>query len=140
MKEEKEEQKTTSLSVVKKDVVKSDKKSMFSDVQEEMFGTLVEGLIPKIKPFIKPAVEKFREFLGDNEKIIVIRQLKGGSPTVFVLDNHIGDYHIENSAEEKKNIFTASGTPSPVKDIYDVNLFIEKLLTGELMKELKDKK
>lgn len=115
------------------------KENIFTEIQEEMFASTIEALLPKIKPFIKPAVGKFEEFLGDNEKTIIIRKLKGGSPTVFIFDNKIGNYKIEVDPSNSVSIFTASQEPSPVIDIYDVNLFIEMLISGQLMKNMKDK-
>ena len=50
------------------------KDNFLSDIQGEIFASTIEGLIPKIKPFIAPAIEKFKEFLGDNDKTIVIRR------------------------------------------------------------------
>ena len=116
---------------------KEKKAGFLDDIQGELFASTIESLLPKIKPFIAPAVEKFKEFLGDNEKTIVIRRNKGGSPTVIVFDNSAFDeegtgYSILNSKTEKH----FKSNPDAVKDVYNVDDFINKLLTGDLMKEM----
>lgn len=119
-------------------------KTMFSEIQEEMFGTAIEAMMPKIMPFIKPAMEKFSQFLGDNEKTIIIRRLKNGNPSVFIFDNTKGSYAISNDSATAENKFSGSAgvgaENSPINQVYDISMFVNKLLTGELLQYFKDKK
>lgn len=114
-------------------------KSIMTELQEEMLGSFVEGALPKIKGFIAPAMKKFQEYLGKNEKRIMIQQLPNGTPMVFILDNTKGKYEIIHDAEKGTDSFTGSKDPSPILAVYDVMDFMQKLMTGDLMKEISNK-
>lgn len=70
--------------------------SFMDTAKEAALMSLVEGILPKIKPFIDPAVKKLEEYFGDDEKIFLIRRTKGKAAQVIVLDNTKGSYLISN--------------------------------------------
>lgn len=107
------------------------KESLFDKVKEDAFMSMVEGALPKIQPFIEPAMAKFSEWFGDDNKLVLIKKNVGQSPKVIILDNKNGEYEIK-CGEEKK--FTA--TPESVIGVYDIADFVGKMISGEFTKQI----
>lgn len=117
------------------------KNVLLEGVKDEVASTLIETVLPKIKPFIKPAVDKIQEFLGDNENFVIIRRLNNKvSAQVIVFDNS-KKYEISNGVEsfdkdgnkinaDKKKIFKAIDNDAVV-NVFNVEEFINALLKGE---------
>lgn len=105
---------------------------MFAEIQNEMMASLIEGILPKIKPLIKPALDGLAKYLGNNEKIILIRQNSVGSSTkVIVLNNtKFPGYSIINEEGQQ----TVSVDQACIEGVYDSNEFIEMLFSGKLSK------
>jgi len=104
----------------------SKKPSLFSKIEEDMIAATLEGIMPKIAPLIEPAVKKISEFLGENEKFIILRKMPGKSPTVIVLDNTAGNYEI--SKLDDSQIFSADN--SAINGVHEVDTFIKALISG----------
>ncbi len=105
-------------------------KKKYNDVKEsisEGFAKqiFIDGLLKSIKPLIPKATESFNEFLGDDEKIIMIRKIKGSNtPTIFVTT--VENLKIEIYDKAKMNNFS-------------VGEGIEKVMSGKLFEELEEK-
>lgn len=101
---------------------------LFDKIQSDAMMSFVENLIPKVQPFIDPAVEKLMEYFGDDEKIFILRKL-GNKIKVFILDNKKGEYSLASGAGKH---FKAD--EESIIAVIDVNDFIQKLLMGEFTK------
>jgi len=99
------------------------KTPILAAMQAEMMMTVVDSVLPSLKPFIEPGINKLNEFLGDDEKLLVVRRLNGVS-ILFVIDKSKGAFEITN---ETMNIDEdACIVSSPL------NVGIESLLKGKL--------
>jgi len=107
------------------------KSSLFDKVKEDMLMDVVEQALPKIQPFLVPAMEKMNEWFGEDEKLIVIRKSKGQSTKVIIFDNKNGNYKIEKSSD--KNTFEAYSKESII-GVYDISEFVTKMISGDLTK------
>lgn len=96
-------QNSTELVIVEQEVKEM---SFMDSAREAALMSLVEGILPKIKPFIDPAVKKLEEYFGDDSKMFLIRRTKGKAAQVIVLDNTKGSYLISNE------IFDSSLNPA----------------------------
>lgn len=103
---------------------------IFDKVKEDMLMEVVESALPKIKPFLAPAMEKMNEWFGEDEKLVVIRKSKGQTAKVIIFDNTKGDYEINKG----KNIFTAD--KETIIGVHDIEDFMAKLISGDLTKML----
>lgn len=89
----------------------------------------VSSVLPKLEPAIKKASAALSEYLGDNEKTIVLRQLKKGSdPMVIVFDN--SKEFLISGGENKK--FEAD--KNSVEQIFNVTEFISRIFQGDFLK------
>jgi len=104
--------------------------NLFDKVKEDALMSLVETALPKIQPFLKPAVEKMNEWFGQDDKLIIIKKNKGQSVKVIIFDNKKGDYEI--SKLDDKSVFTAD--KDCIVGVYDIEDFATKLISGELTK------
>lgn len=102
---------------------------LFDKVKEDMLMSMVEGILPQVKPFLAPALEKFNEWFGEDEKLIVIKKNKGGSIKVIILDNSKGEYEIRNGENKK-----FSAPPDAIIGVYPLDDFMEKIISGEFTK------
>lgn len=125
-------------------VVKEEKPDdIIDEMKADAAMGLVSNILPALTPMIAKASDKLEEYFGDNTKIFMMRRIKGLKPQVIVLNNLKGSYTISNkvtSVGEGENeeldieeVFSAS--KSAVIDVYDTGVFIERLLSGELMKK-----
>lgn len=92
-------------------VVKSIKDEMTDDLMQE----IVEALLPKVKPIIKPATAKFNDYLAQGKKIVI--QSVDGRAMIFVIN------------EDDIDAFDLKEGRKP-EHIYDSEVFIEMILTG----------
>lgn len=105
---------------------KEEKAGIFDDMKELAMISFIEGLLPKLEPFIAPATAKLEEYFGNDTKVFLIRRM-GGQPTkVIVLDNTKGDYLISSSVIDY--------TPEKVEgtDRFENELEVEKRLISQL--------
>lgn len=93
-----------------------------SFMEESMISSLVEGILPKVLPMINPALEKLSEFLGDDEKTIIIRKKKGKTPLVLIFDNS-KIYKVDGNE--------VTGDEGALISLYDTKKFVEKLIGGD---------
>lgn len=119
------ENQNSNLKVVKENAI-------VSEVKDVAAMAFIEGLLPQLKPFIEPAMEKLESYFGDNEKVFMIRRSPGRKPIVIILDNTKGEYLISNNVETGERKFKAS--EDAVINSFDTGEFIAKLLSGEFSK------
>lgn len=118
--------------------IEKKEESLFDEVKGEMLASAAQAIIPKIIPFVEPAMDEFDKYLGDNDKLILIRKIKDCPSMVIILDNNKGGYTIEMDKSQGVEIFDVD--EEAVNATYGVREFIEKLFSGELIKEMKNKK
>lgn len=87
-----------------------------------------------VKPMIKSVADELSSMLGDNEKIIVIRKTKAGSPVSILILDTKEDFIIQGG---EKFLFTGApepGTkrPKAIKKFYIAEEFVDMLLTGRM--------
>lgn len=104
--------------------------NIFDKVKEDAFMSLIEGALPKIQPFLKPAVEKMNEWFADDSKLIVIKKNIGQPVRVIIFDTKKGDFEI--SQANGKGVFTAD--KESIVHVLEVEDFMTKLISGELTK------
>lgn len=102
---------------------------IFDKVKEDMLMEVVESALPKIKPFLTPAMQKLNEWLGDDSKLIVVKRNKNATTKVIIFDNTKGEYEIKSG---KEKVFTAD--KESIIGVYDVDDFISKLISGDISK------
>lgn len=102
---------------------------LFDKIKEDMLMEVVESALPKIKPFLEPAMQKLNEWLGDDSKLIVIKRNKNASTKVIIFDNTKGEFEIKSG---KEKVFTAD--KESIIGVYDVDDFISKLISGDISK------
>ncbi len=111
--------------------------SIFDQAKESLLMEVVEQAIPKLKPFLVPAMAKMNEWFGEDEKLILIRKNKGGKAQVVIFDNSVGDYEIKKDAVNNINIFTAD--QKCIMGVYPIEDFVEKMITGDISKLMEGK-
>lgn len=92
-------------------VVKSIKDEMTEDLMQE----IVEALLPKVKPIIKPATAKFNNYLAQGKKII-IQSVEGRAMIFVVNEADIETFDLKEGKEPEH--------------VYDSEVFIEMILSG----------
>ena len=108
---------------------------LFDKIKDDMLMEVIEGALPKIKPFLEPAMVKMNEWFGEDDKLIVIRKNKGQSAKVIIFDNKKGEYEIR-SGENKT--FTAD--KESIVGVFDIEEFMSKMITGDISKMISDGK
>lgn len=101
--------------------------SLFNKIKEDMVLNVVEEFLPKIEPFIEPALAKIEEYFGDDEKIFVMKKTKAGVK-VIILDNTVGEYTIKSGNNKEFNV-----DKDAIVTVVDVKDFVKKLLNGSLI-------
>lgn len=122
---------------------KKSETSMFDSIKDQAFMGFIEGLIPKLQPFIEPMEGKLAEYFGDDNKIFVMRKSAGKPIQVVVFDNTKGNYTISNEmvklegeTEETRNKkFVASS--DAIIAVINIGDFVQKLLSGKFVEETK---
>lgn len=110
-------------------------------MQESSVKSFVEGALPAVLPMLEPLSIKLDEYLGDNEKIIIIRRASSKSrAAVLVLDTS-KDFTVKGG---KDKVFSMAakmvdGHKVPVPVIYYFNTaeFVTELLSGKFTQEQK---
>ena len=100
--------------------------------QSDMMATIVEGLLPKIQPMIEPMKNKLAEYLGNNEKIIIVRRSNDKTePSVMVLDTS-KDFTIAGGANKKFSFaLDEDKKPIAILEYLDIGEFIQSMLSGK---------
>lgn len=117
--------------------------SLFQNFQDQAFMSFIEGLIPKLQPFIEPMEGKLADYFGDDEKIFVMRKSAGKPIQVIVFDNTKASYEISNEiqniegSEETKRVKKFVADPESIIAVINVGEFVQKLLSGQFIQETK---
>ena len=101
--------KNTELKVVKE-------KSIHSEAQDLLFAEVLEAILPKVKPLMKPAVKRFTEFMSKGN-IIQIQFVEGRVYVFVIKEENLTSFEMKEGTEPD---FT-----------YDVEDFLQKILSGE---------
>jgi hypothetical protein len=107
---------------------------IMDSMKDEIAKELISSLLPKVKPFIKPAAEKLDNYLGDNERIIVIRRSSKSKSSKVIVLNANGEYDISCDGKGNKQFIADHLNNTEIKTaehIFDINQFIDKFLCGE---------
>lgn len=107
--------------------------SIMDKLKGDMMIGMIEEALPKITPFLAPAIEKMNEWFGDDEKVVVIRKIKGQPAKVIVLKNNIKNAGYEIKKSDKENVFSAD--KEVVGDVFNIEEFVQKMMTGDLFKK-----
>lgn len=114
-------------------------------MQESTVRSFVEGALPAVLPMLEPLSQKLDEYLGDNEKIIIIRRSNSNSrATVLVLDTS-KEFTVKGAEKKEDRVFSMKakldeeGNKVPIPVIYYFNTaeFVKELLSGKFTKEQK---
>ena len=115
-------------------IIKLDKKespSVVDKMKDQMIVGAIESILPTIEPFLKPSIEKLKEFIGDDDKILLLRSINK-KVFIFVIDGTKGEYVISN-VPQKSN---PKGQMDLVQDslifVQEVDHGILDLLRGEI--------
>lgn len=109
------------------------------DMKETLFMGVIESVLPKIKPFLNPAIEKLNEYFGNDEKFFIMKKF-GNSIRVVIVDDTInekkGVYDISRYFDEEDNTYKKTFTIAKGAVIANIDIeeFMEKMLLGELTK------
>jgi hypothetical protein len=100
---------------------------MMDEAKQELFGSVVETLLPKITPMINPMKLKLENYLNEGKMIILTKPSKDAGAKVLIVktDSSLsirGDKH-PSGKEFKMN-------KEDVIGVYDVNEFVQQLLSG----------
>lgn len=114
------------MEVVKKEPEEKKIDLGIGGMDEIMLQQFISSILPKLEPAIKKASGALSEYLGDNEKIIILRQLKKGSDPMVIILNNKKNFSItgENFQADK----------DAVEQIFNVTQFIGKIFSGEFTK------
>jgi len=112
---------------------KSEVDKVFSQGEETLQQQVAMKAIGLVKPMLEDCCGEISSYLGDNEKVILIRKTKKDSPVgILVLDSK-SNFEIKGGNE-----FKFTGDKSALLKYYTAEEFVELLLTGR-MKELTEK-
>lgn len=115
------------MEVVKNDSPKKEKIDLgIAGMDEMMLQQFISSILPKLEPAIKKASGALSEYLGDNEKIIILRQLKKGSAPMVIILNNKKNFNITGE--------NFSADQDSVEQIFNVTEFISKIFSGEFTK------
>lgn len=93
------------------------KKTAENQAQSDMFQSIVESILPKVQPLIKPATEGLKKYINSG-KMLLLKSIEG-EPYVFVIN------------ESDVDTFTLKDDKSPDQS-FEVEELIEKILSGDL--------
>lgn len=85
---------------------------------DTMKGLIMDTILPKIKPFIRPMLNKVAEMLGDDKYMAIIRKDKDGKPSVIIIENE----YIESFNISDKAIKHAQSLEDFMDDILSMNM------------------
>ena len=96
--------------------------------------TIVKMLEPEIKKMAEPLYKKLTEYLGDDDRIIVIHVTgKGQSPHAVVIDRN-KQFEINSNPENKIENKTFTGDGDAIQHFVQADEFLEMVLNGGLSK------
>lgn len=95
-------------------------------MDDMMLQQFISSILPKLEPAIKKASGALSEYLGDNEKIIILRQLKKGSDPMVIILNNKKNFSITGES--------FSADQNAVEQIFNVTQFVAKIFSGEFTK------
>lgn len=130
------------------DVKELPKLNIMGGMEDQMMGAIVEKILPIVKPIIEPVSKKLSDYLGNNEKIIIIRQLSGKVGTQVMVFDNSKNFTIQGGDNKKFDVelkdkskvyHPEDNPPAALIEFYNVQDFIQALLTGEFSKILNDK-
>ena len=85
---------------------------------DTMKGMMMDVILPKIKPFIKPMLHKVAEMLGDDKYMAIIRKDKDGKPSVIIIENE----YIESFDISEQAIKHAQSLEDFMDDVLSMNM------------------
>lgn len=95
-------------------------KSIHEETQELLMGEFIESILPKVQPFIKPALKKLTDYMNSGKTIII--QPVENKVYVFVMDdNNIEKMEFKNGSKPDHT--------------YGIEDFLQKILSGEFKGE-----
>lgn len=101
-----------------------EKKGLMSSVEDMVTGEFADKVKDFVGPMIKPAISKLEKFLGEDEKMIIIRKPKDADGVVVVVDtNNIesfklkGKKYISFSMKEFADIISSGNIEEKLKDL-----------------------
>jgi len=107
--------------------------SVFKQGEETLQQQIAIKAIGLVKPMLQDCCGEISSYLGDNEKVILIRKTKKDSPVgILVLDSK-ANFEIKGG-----DVFSFTGDKAALLKYYTAEEFVELLLTGRL-KELTEK-
>lgn len=101
--------------------------SIIDNLKGDMVMNLIGDFLPKIEPFIKPAITSLEEYFGDDEKLVVIKKSVSGIK-VIILNNKVGNYNISSGENHEFKVEKES-----LISVLDMQEFIKSLLSGQLL-------
>ena len=91
--------------------------SIVGDAKGDLAKVIMEPILKAVAPMLKPALAKLEEFLGEDEKMIIIRKPKGSDGFVVIMDTSNIDQFTTHNSNYKK---------------YSMKEFTEALVSGEM--------
>jgi hypothetical protein len=110
---------------------------MIKGFESDMAESLISGVLPKIKPFIKPMLSELNKYLGDEDKTIIIRKKGDKSALVIIFDN-TKDFSVVggNVTNEEGKVISNKGKLSGEKgaclQVFSIDQFVDMLINGKL--------
>ncbi len=124
MNEEEKTSEETHLAIVQQpEDVKVEKSSIKKELEAGFKDVFIENIIPKLKKHLKPAVDHLMEYLGEDEKVLIMRNTKEGGK-LFVLEASKSEILIEEDA---------------VINTFDIHESIELIIQGKLSEYIEKK-
>ena len=111
--------------------------SLLKTAEGDMAESIIGSILPKVKPFIKPMLAELNNYLGDEDKTIVIRKKKDKSGLVMIFDN-TKSFNISGGEIKDDEGYTTStkggvtGDKDSCLKIFSVDDFVNLLLEGKL--------
>ena len=106
---------------------------VFKQSEETIQQQIAIKAISLVKPMLTDCCSEISNYLGDNDKVILIRKTKKESPVgILVLDSK-GSFEIKGG-----DTFSFTGDKKALLKYYTAEEFVEMLLTGQL-KEMTEK-
>jgi len=101
------------------ELVKKESKDENALAQEEMVATIIETILPKIKPIIGPATERFGKFINAGNTIII--RSYNGEPFAFLIkDETIDEFSLKEGCEPELTL--------------SLEQIVEKIISGNFSK------
>lgn len=121
-----------------KDDTKSQNKKnlpMMMGIKDEILASVIEDVLPKLQPMIAPAKRELEKYLGSDEKLILLSKASEGSSAKVIVIKTDSNLLIQGKKLGRK--FTCE--KEAIEHVFNVDEFVEMLLTGKLTEFLNDK-